>query len=1556
MAETPFERGDAGGVLSSRAWSQVASVVLRWQLALVLIVLLGGVLRFRGLDWDQPAGAEHPAQMHPDERFLSLVSDRLDWPSSVGAYFDTVNSPLNPYNTADTHSYVYGTFPLFLVKAVSTWQGDDPDGPGNSYGFDVKWGRKLTALFDSSTVLLVFLLGSALFSRKVALAGALLYALAVLPTQLAHFWTMDPYVTFFAVLTLLLSVQSVTAERTWARGGLCVAIGIAIGLGLACKVTAWPLILTPFVAAAIRIGLRDFPRLGLRWRGAAGAPWHRIVLPEAYVPRAERPASGFWSIDVSLLCLSLAIGLIVFRIAQPYAFAGPTFFDMSINPQWRADIEREVDFQNGNVDFPPFVQFAGRTPFVTPLRNIVGFGLGPALGIAGWVALGVAGYVMFKRREITFLLPLVFAIAVFAFQGYRFVAFMRYFAPIYPILCLLAGWGLVAMWQAVGRAEFDARLRERARRWPWLAPFADATNLRWGGRGMVLGVFALTLWWALAFQNVYSAEHPRLAASRWIYANAPPGSSLTAELWDDSLPYALPNQPQLGYHIVETEPYNPDSPEKIRELVHGVTGNPQRAGLNGADFVVISSNRISDSVVRLEREYPATSRYYEALATGELGFDLAATFTVRPSFLGIAIDDSRAEESFTVYDHPTVRIYKKSDRWNAQAAEALLMAAYPDRATNLLPKQGRTNGLQFTPKAAAIQQNGGTFTDVFGDGTGWTSNFVWLWWLIWIQAVAFASLPWVTVLCRAAPDRGYGLSKLLGLASVVLPVWLLVAWGATDFSGTLSWIVFAVVVALGVGLGTYRWPEIKRDFRANKHSWLTMEALFLAVFFAFLLMRAFNPDTWHHPQGGEKPMELAYLTAVTRSTHLPPFDPWFGGGTMNYYYMGWFFMSVPIRALRILPEVAFNLGVPTFASLAAITAFSTVHNLVAMAAPKALSRGSTRPSPRPAIIAGAVGALFLVALANLDGAHQMAERLQRVNEWTLFEGTPVLGGAVGILGGLQRWLFDGAALTPFDWWRSSRVHLDTFDITEFPYWTFLFADLHPHLMGLPFFGLVIALSVTYAASVTNGMRRHGWALAFAMGVAVGLVRTVHTWDFPTAVLIAGGAIVGGQLFARGRWDLRAWDATGHVAIVAATVTVLFAPYTAHFEVFNSGLQQAPETTKANQYFVQFGLFLAITATFVVLRYYELARAPRVEGVRPNPVVAIVGGRVELAAFMVFLAGLTLFSWNVTLPNLPVLADRLETDGYRGTTVIALGTVAIVFLVNLLLVEWRTERNLPRALGTAMLALAIAIGAGIDVVTVKDDIVRMNTVFKFSMQAWQLYALGSAFATWYIAQWLFAVEGWRARSRPGRRAAAYAATSTAALLLFASTIFLVPGTTERQGRRFAETPATLDGLAYLAKATFTEDGGNQDPTDDKPLNLNDDRPIFDWLRRNVKGSPIVAEAVGPLYHWTGRISMNTGLPAVIGWDNHQNQQRLAYGGLIAQRRADTARFFREADPAFAQRYLRKYNVGYVVIGTEELVFSTPASRQMFATIPALTEVYRNGDYAIYHVDQGKLPPP
>ena len=203
--------------------------------------------------------------------------------------------------------------------------------------------------------------------------------------------------------------------------------------------------------------------------------------------------------------------------------------------------------------------------------------------------------------------------------------------------------------------------------------------------------------------------------------------------------------------------------------------------------------------------------------------------------------------------------------------------------------------------------------------------------------------------------------------------------------------------------------------------------------------------------------------------------------------------------------------------------------------------------------------------------------------------------------------------------------------------------------------------------------------------------------------------------------------------------------------------------------------------------------------------------------------------------------------------------------------------------------------------------------------------------------------------PAEKFAAVALTVALGALVFGASIYIGSGTSARQTARFVDTGPTLDGFAYFPGSGFFDDHGTPDSADDVEIKPADDLPLINWLRDNVEGSPVIAESVGGLYHWTGRISWNTGLPAVIGWDWHQTQQRWDYSHLIQQRRGETQRFFNEGNPEFAREYVEKYNVRYVVVGTMEYVYGSQQAVDMFATMPELSEVYREGRYAIYRVD-------
>ncbi len=1419
--------------------------------ALLALLVIALALRLYGIDWDQGG------LFHPDERAVLMNTNDLRWPapSEVGSLLDAQESPLNP------GWFNYGSLPMYLLKAVQSVGSSLPRfdlGPlafdGTLDLFDIRiHGRVISALADTATVALVFLIAGRWYGRRVGFVAAALSALSVIQIQLAHFYAFDGLMTAFIVAAVFFSMR-VAFNGKPADSALA---GLMFGLGMATKFAVAPLALTLLVAHATYALSRPGDVLDLRRAAAAEA------------------ARRQWQAYRGLL-IAAGVAVAAMLVAQPYMLLDFTTFSANVGEQ--SQMVRRI------LDYPYTRQYVDTPKFWYQAWQLGIWGLGPALGVVALVGFagGLAVALVTKRKAdfviLSWLLPYLLI------TGWFDVKFMRYMLPAAPFLLLYSARLLV--WSGGAFTTLWPRRR-------WLA-YAPA-----------LVVIALTAHYALAFESIYRDLHPAQDVSEWLRQNAQPGAAVLQEHWEEG----IPNVPGLVYPE-RLGLYEPDTPEKFDRIA---------LELARADYLVLYSNRLYGTLPRLEGRYPLSTGYYADLFAGRLGYEMAYVAQKERSFLGVAYADDPfaridnkvqppaswqapagrlatlrlgwSDESFTVYEHPVVFVFENRDR----LSEAdILIAIGGTEVTGRPAISPRTLGLQLTPGAAAVQQAGGTWTDIAFQRS-LPDRYSWLVWLLAAQVMAFVSLPLAFTLFRPLPDRGYLLAKPFGILLAATATWWLASLGWVKFSAASVAIGIFVVAAASVVAWRFNGAELRAFIRERWRFVLFAEALFAAAFLAFVAVRAANPDLWHPFRGGEKPMDFAYLNAVVRSSVMPPYDPWFAGGYLNYYYFGQFIVAALIRLTGIEPAVAYNLAPPLLFALTVAGAFSIVYNLAELTQ---RARGLPPGSSRSPVYAGIAAALLVAVAGNIDGLVQVWE-------------TYVVSDGPG---------------RGFDFWRSSRMMSpgsQGFEITEFPFFTFLFADLHAHLVAIPFALLALGLMVSaFIGAGRSRPRLERWGGLAAIGVVTGALRTINTWDFPTALVLAVLLVGGGELLdARGRpWRAVAM-AVGKVVFIVLVGHIAYLPFHSSFELFNNGVVKSETVTEPWRYVAIHSVFFTALLGWAVFEWRAAGLTAAWAGLRGRAERYGLGGN-GLAAVAVIFATL-LLAFAVTGYGTVALAIMLAAG--------LLVTVAVAAPAS----GGRARYMLPVA---AMAAVALVIGAAVDLFTVKGDIGRMNTVFKFYLHAWVLFALAAAYVLW-----LLGIHG----KLSLRRLSLPRGVWLAALAVLAAGVMVYPvlGTRARIRDRFNLNGVGLDGMAYMQDAVQWEKGA--------PIPLKNDLETIRWLQENVRGSPVIIEGLTDLYHWGNRFSVYTGLPAVIGWDWHQRQQRVDYDWAVTERRQEIDRFYRSPSEIEAAATLDRYGVKYVVVGDLERVMYPPEGIAKFGQMEdrGLRPAWSNGAVTIYEYTPG-----
>jgi uncharacterized membrane protein len=254
---------------------------------------------------------------------------------------------------------------------------------------------------------------------------------------------------------------------------------------------------------------------------------------------------------------------------------------------------------------------------------------------------------------------------------------------------------------------------------------------------------------------------------------------------------------------------------------------------------------------------------------------------------------------------------------------------------------------------------------------------------------------------------------------------------------------------------------------------------------------------------------------------------------------------------------------------------------------------------------------------------------------------------------------------------------------------------------------------------------------------------------------------------------------------------------------------------------------------------------------------------------------------------------------------------------------------------------------VDLITLDGDIDRMNTVFKFYIHIWILLALAGAFGVWYA----FSVLGWRPRrSGAGKGAFGFGFLNVgwlAALIILVGggLIYPIAGTQARvsTSERFPQyTSQTNDGMDYMQYAVY--------PDQNSQIDLSYDYQGILWMRQNVQGSPVIVEGNTPNYRWGSRFSIYTGLPTVVGWGWHQEQQRGAFADMVTARETDVKNFYSSTSIAAADAFLSRYDVKYIIVGQVEQLYYPGEGLSKFDAMEGheLDLVYQNDGLKIFEV--------
>ena len=582
---------------------------MRFRLALASVLIISTILRFYNLDWSRSI------IWHPDERNMAMAIEQMRLPDKLTDLQTcfTKTSTLPTTNPASAGPRSGGGYQLQTISCNFNPHFFAYGGlPLYLSFFGSVFYKSVTHLqlirqvnFQEATMSLRILsaLSSVLSVFAVYLIGKLFFSrqLAILTALLTAFIPSliqsAHFGTTESLLGFFLLLITYSSVKFYLSGKLKYLIYGAILVGL---------------ALGTKISVISF----------ITGPIIALIFM-LFIEMKQSLKTGIVNL-IKRLVLFTPISILVTFLAAP--------FNLLAFDEFKKLFDYDIPVALGKLPVFYTEQFVNTTPIVFQLQKILPYALGLALTITGTTAIFICLSYAIIRKRLEILILFFGFLPFLILNLFYFTKWTRYISPTFPFFALS---------------------------FVLLLSLFENKSIR---KSIAAVILLFSIIQGLAMFSIYAKEDTRFAASNWIYKNIPSGSIVLSETANVSdVPVFAENITPSNYNIKNVI-FNFYDLDVSRQLQNDLIRN-----LTEADYIIVPSRRIFKNYQRLKDKYPIVNNYYKNLFGGGLGFEEVARFTSFPQLSQpkagpplVEINDEDSEETFTVFDHPVIRIFKKT--------------------------------------------------------------------------------------------------------------------------------------------------------------------------------------------------------------------------------------------------------------------------------------------------------------------------------------------------------------------------------------------------------------------------------------------------------------------------------------------------------------------------------------------------------------------------------------------------------------------------------------------------------------------------------------------------------------------------------------------------------------------------------------------------------------------------------------------------------------------------------------------------------------------------------